>query len=132
MYQQIIYYWNYYFGKIESKEKAIRIINYISKVFIILGVIQIIFDFIFIYFFFESKIVIDIIDMANGPIYIIFGFLLRKFKKMIVVNIFLLYFLIKVVDNILGIQNRSIFIMGIIIVVIVSIQAIRAIRKYNE
>lgn len=115
------------FGKIESKEHATRVINHVSKVFVILGIIQIVFS-TFVDAPLEAKIEISII----GVIYIGLALLLRKFKKPIIAVIFLLFSLASVLIaslNLFGIlgntQKRSIPIIGIA-VVIASIQAIKA------
>ena len=125
---------NSWFSKVESKEKAIKIIDHISKVFMILGSLQILLGFMLEDFSFESKVAVCI----TGLVYICLGFLLKKFKNTIIAIILLLLSLTGVIAtsmNLFGVfgntQNRGLPIMGIAIAV-ASIQAIKATRKYNE
>lgn len=126
--------WNSWFGKIESKEKAAKVIKHISKVFVIIGALQIILGFILQDFQFESRVEMGI----TGLVYLCLGFLFGKFKKTIIAMILLLLSLTGVIVtsmNLFGIfgntQNRGLPIMGIAIA-IASIQGIKATRKYNE
>ena len=125
---------NSWFGPIESKEKAIKMINHISKVFMILGAIQILGGLTFVGFLYEAKITLGV----NGVVYAGLGFLLGKFKKTVIAIILLLLSLTGVIVtsmNLFGIlgntQNRGIPIIGLAFA-IASIQAIKATRKYNE
>lgn len=123
-----------WFGSVESKEKAIKVIGHVSKVFIILGLIQIFGGFAFANFSFESKIAMGV----SGIIYIGLGYLLGKFKKIAIAIILLLLSLAGVIlalMNLFGVfgtvQNKGLPIIGIALA-IASIQAIKATKKYEE
>lgn len=123
-----------WFGPVESEEKAIKVINHISKVFEILGGISILGFFILTNFSFESRVAIAI----TGITYVILGFLLGKFKKPVIAIILLLLSLAGVLVAILNLfgvlgntQNRGLPIIWVAMA-IASFQAIKATRKYNE
>ena len=125
---------NSLFGKIESKEMAIKIIKHLSEIFVIIGSLQIILSFMINNFPFESKVVIGI----TGLIYLCLGFLLGKYKKTILAIMLLTLSLTGVIItsmNLFGIlgttQNKGLPIMGIAIS-IACVKAIKATRKYNE
>lgn len=120
------------FGKIESKEQAVKIINHVSRIFVILGIIQMIGGSIFINFSHENRIAIGI----TGLIHISFGFLLKKFKSIIIVSILLLFTLSEIMVAILNLfgvfnQPKAIPIIAVAIA-IATIRAMQAIFKIQS
>lgn len=122
-------------SKPESKEQAVKIINHVGEVLIVLGVITSLGGFLlFTELPFEAKIAMSI----TGIIYAGLGFLLKKLKKTAIAIILLV---LSIADalitslNFLGLfgqsENTGIPIIGIA-VIIASIQAINATRKYNS
>lgn len=121
-------------GPVESKEEAVKIINHISKVFEVLGSISVVGFFVFTDFSFQSRVVNAIL----GIIYIILGFSLGKLKKPVIAIVILVLSVCNVLIaslNLFGIlgntETRNLPIIGITMI-IVSLQAIKATRKYNE
>ncbi len=121
----------------DSKEQATKAINHISKVCIILGIIQMLYGFSNDTFPTEAKIEMSVIAI----VLIGLGILLKKFKKPIIAKILLSLSIIWVIFSAIGIfgvltwgADMKIIgnpILGIAMIV-ASIQATKAISKYNE
>lgn len=121
-------------AKIESKEHAKKVIDHVSKVFMILGILQIIGSFTVFNFALETKIIESVI----GIVYLILAFLLRKLKSPIIALILLSLSLIEILFalmNLFGLfgnsKNAGIPIMAVAFA-IASVQAIQATLRYNQ
>lgn len=113
-----------WFGKIESKEDAIKVIKDSSNGFLILAAIQIGIGFL-----------IGTTAIIDGVLYAILALLLRKFNSRVVAIIFLLLSSAAIVVTGInrfgeGEGGKNIFLA--IIMIYVSIRAIQATFKYNK
>ena len=115
---------NAWYGKIETKEDAIKVIKDSSNGFLLLSAIQMALGFI-----------IGIETVIDGVIYLILALLLRKFNSRVVAIILLLLSLVSIVVTGMnklggGAGGRNVLLS--LIVTWVSIRAIQATFVYNR
>lgn len=113
--------------KITSKEHATKVIVYVSKVFIVIGIIQSIFSFLILQGFLDQ-----LLGSISGSIYIIFGLLLWKFKKLIFALLLTFFAFVNALLSILNLfadagENKGLPIIGIALI-FAGFQAIKATR----
>jgi hypothetical protein len=115
---------NVWYGKIETKEDAKKVIKHSSNAFLVLAVVQIVLGFI-----------ADAASIIDGIVYLILALLLKKFNSRVVAIILLSLSLVSAVITGIskfagstGGQN----ILWALAIALISIRAVKATFAYNK